>query len=106
MAALLKFLVLLAIFLLASKANAFKSLGPVAGGQVREIHLIQLQQSMSNTTNEPSCKPIRKLTNDQTTNQVRSSSTFITSYTFEAVNCVSHVHVKDTVNNQANTSQC
>jgi hypothetical protein len=32
----LKFLVLLAIFLLASNANAFTSLSPVAGNQVQE----------------------------------------------------------------------
>jgi hypothetical protein len=60
MAALSKFLVLLAIFLLASNANAFTSLNPVAGSQVQEICLIQLQQPMSYPTNEPSCKPIRK----------------------------------------------
>jgi hypothetical protein len=40
MPALLKFLVLLAIFLLASNANAFTNLSPVAGSQVKENHLI------------------------------------------------------------------
>jgi hypothetical protein len=40
MPALLKFLVLLAIFLLASNANAFTRLSPVAGSQVQENHLI------------------------------------------------------------------
>jgi hypothetical protein len=40
MPALLKFLVLLAIFLSASNANAFTSLSPVAGSQVQENHLI------------------------------------------------------------------
>jgi hypothetical protein len=60
MTALSKFLVLLALILLASNANAFTSLSPVAGSQVQEIHLIQLQQPMSYLTNEPSCKPIRK----------------------------------------------
>jgi hypothetical protein len=40
MLALLKFLVLLAIFLLASNANAFTSLSPIAGSLVQENHLI------------------------------------------------------------------
>jgi hypothetical protein len=62
MTALSKFLVLLALFLLASNANAFTSLSPVDGSQVQETHLIQLQQPMSCPTNEPSHKPIRKLT--------------------------------------------
>jgi hypothetical protein len=60
MPALLKFVVLLAIFLLASNTNAFTSLSPVAGSQVQDIHLIQLQQPMSNPINEPSHKPICK----------------------------------------------
>jgi hypothetical protein len=64
MIALPKFLVLLALFLLASHANAFTSLSSVAGDQVWVIHLIQLQQPMSNPTNEPSREPIRKPTND------------------------------------------
>jgi hypothetical protein len=62
MTALSKFLVLLALFLSASNANAFTSLRPVARSQVQEIHLIQLQQPMSYPTNEPSRKPIRKPT--------------------------------------------
>jgi hypothetical protein len=41
MMALLKILVLLAIFLLASNANAFTSLSPVAGSQIQENHLIR-----------------------------------------------------------------
>jgi hypothetical protein len=56
--ALSKFLVLLAIFLLANHANAFTSLSLVARNQVRVNYLIQLQQPMSNPTNEPSCEPI------------------------------------------------
>jgi hypothetical protein len=79
MTALSKFLVLLAIFLLANNANAFISLSPVAGNQVRVIHLIQLQQPMSDQTNEPSQKPICKPTNNQTTNEVQPSSTANTS---------------------------
>jgi hypothetical protein len=70
MTALSKFLVLLALFLLASHANAFTSLSLVAGDQVWVIHLIQLQQPMSNPTNEPSCEPLCKPTNDQLTNEV------------------------------------
>jgi hypothetical protein len=62
MPALLKFLVLLAIILSASHSNAFVSLSPVAGNQVRVNHLIRLQQSMSNSTNEPSREPISEPT--------------------------------------------
>jgi hypothetical protein len=58
--ALLKFLVLIAIFLLASNANAFTSLSPVAGNQVREKHWFQFEEPMNNPMNEPSWKPIRK----------------------------------------------
>jgi hypothetical protein len=60
---------------------------------------------MSNPTNEPSSKTVCKPTNDQTTNEVKPSSTSNTSYTFEAVNGMSHVQVKYIVNNQADTSQ-
>jgi hypothetical protein len=60
MTALSKFLVLLAHFLLTSHANALSS---VAENQVGVIHLIQLQQPMSNPTNkpshEPTCEPIK-----------------------------------------------
>ncbi len=58
MTALSKYLVLLALFLSASHANA---LSLVAGNQVRVIHLIWLHQPMSNPKNEPSCKPIHEL---------------------------------------------
>jgi hypothetical protein len=64
MTALLKFLVLLALFLLASHANVFTSLSSVAGNQIRVNHLIRLQQPMSNLASEPSCKPICKLPNN------------------------------------------
>jgi hypothetical protein len=60
---------------------------------------------MSNPRNEPGSKTIRKPTNDQTTDEVRPSSTSNTSYTFEAVNGMTHVHAKDIVNNQADASQ-
>jgi hypothetical protein len=57
-----KFLVLLALFLSASHANAFTSLSSVAGNQVPVNYLIQLQQPMRDPMNEPSHKPIRKPT--------------------------------------------
>ena len=60
--ALLKFLVPLAIFLSANNANAFKSLSSLAGNHVRVNHLIQLQQPMSDSTNESSREPIHKPT--------------------------------------------
>jgi len=44
MPALLKFLVLLAIFLSASYAHAFTSLSPVAGNQARANHLIRFEE--------------------------------------------------------------
>ena len=62
MPALLKFLVLLALVLLASHANEFTSFSSVAGYQVRINHLTQLQQPISHPTNEPSREPICKLT--------------------------------------------
>jgi hypothetical protein len=43
MAAFAKLLVLIGIFLLASNANAFTSLSPVFGKQVRVNHLIDLR---------------------------------------------------------------
>jgi hypothetical protein len=69
MAALSKFLVLLAIFFSASYANAFASLSPVARNQVWVNHLIPFQESMSKSTNEPSCELICKPTNDQINDQ-------------------------------------
>jgi hypothetical protein len=105
MLALLKNLVLFALFLLASHANALTSLSSVAGDQDWVIYLIQLQKPMSNPTNESSSEPIRKPTNDQRTNEVKPSSTSNTLYTFEAVNGVSHVQVKFIENNQADASQ-
>ena len=76
MTALSKFLVLLALFLLASHANAFTSLSPVAESQDQENHLIWFEESMSTARNEPSSKLTLKLKGINT------------SYTFEAVNGV------------------
>ena len=68
MPALLKFLVLLAIFLSASHSNAFVSLSLAAGNQVRVNHLTRLQQPISHPTNEPSrepiCEPTKRLGQD------------------------------------------
>jgi hypothetical protein len=58
--ALLKFLVLLAIFLLASNANAFISLSPVAGNQVQENQCFQLVEPMSKPTNKQTGEPTKK----------------------------------------------
>jgi hypothetical protein len=69
MTAFSKFLVLLAIFLSASYANAIASLSPVAGNQVLVNHLIQFEESMSKPTNEQSSEPICKPTNDQINDQ-------------------------------------
>ncbi len=60
MPALLKFLVLIAIFLLASHANAFISLSPVAGNQVQVKQWIQFVEPMSKPTNEPTGEPTKK----------------------------------------------
>ncbi len=60
MPALSKFLVLLAIFLLARHANAFTCLSPIARNQVRENHVIQFEEPLSDPTNEPRCEPNRK----------------------------------------------
>jgi hypothetical protein len=62
MPALLKFLMLLAIFLSASHSNAFISLSSVAGNQVWVNHVTRLQQPMSDPMNEPSREPINEPT--------------------------------------------
>ncbi len=62
--ALLKFLVLIAIFLLASNANVFTSLNPVAGNQVQKKQWFQFEEPMNDPTNEPSCKPMSKPMNE------------------------------------------
>jgi hypothetical protein len=52
-----KLLVLIAIFLSASNANAFTSLSPVAGNQVQKNLWFQFVDSMSKPTNEPTGEP-------------------------------------------------
>ncbi len=115
MPALLKILVLLAIFLSASNVNAFTSLSPVAGSQVQKNHLIRFEKLMSKPTNEPSSKPIRKLNGINTSQtfeavnginakQFEAVNGINTSYTFEAVNGVNDKQF-ETVNG-INTSWC
>jgi hypothetical protein len=69
MTALSKFLVLLAIFLLAKLGDAFINLSSAAGYLVRVNHLIQFVESMRKPTNEPSIEPACKPTNDQMNDQ-------------------------------------
>jgi hypothetical protein len=61
MPGLLNFLVLLAIFLLASNANAFTSLSPVAGNQVQENQWFQFFEPMSKPTNKPTREPTKRM---------------------------------------------
>jgi hypothetical protein len=65
MTALSKFLVLLALFLLASHANAFTSLSSAARTQVRINHVIQLDEPMSKPKKIPTRESMCKPTNDQ-----------------------------------------
>jgi hypothetical protein len=53
----MQWLVLIAIFLLASHANAFTSMSPVARNQIQEKNWFQFEEPMNDPTNEPSCKP-------------------------------------------------
>jgi hypothetical protein len=61
MPALLNFLVLLAIFLLASNANAFISLSPVAGNQVQENQWYYFVEPMSKPTNKTTHEPTKQM---------------------------------------------
>jgi hypothetical protein len=83
MLALLKILVLLAIFLLASNANAFTSLSPVAGSQVQENHFKQFE-----TVNGISTSYSFEAVNGVNAKQIEAVNGINTSYTFEAVNGV------------------
>jgi hypothetical protein len=64
MTAFAKLLVLIAIFLLASNANAFTSLCPVSGKQVRVNHLIEFEVPMNKPTCKSTCKPTNDLSID------------------------------------------
>ncbi len=59
MAAFAKLLVLIAIFLSASNANAFTGLSPVAGNQVQENNWFQFVEPISKPTNEPTGEPTK-----------------------------------------------
>ena len=99
MTALLKVLVLLAIFLSASFGSAFMN-------HARLNYLIRFDASKSNPTIKPSHVPNSEPTNDRmtTNNQMAfghnelfkliKTNSNITSYTFEAVNGVNHDHDK------------
>jgi hypothetical protein len=71
MAVFAKLLVLIAIFLSASNANAFTSLSSVAGTQVWINHVIRLEEPMSKPTSEPTRKPTTDQMNDQTTKRLK-----------------------------------
>ncbi len=69
MTAFSKFLVLIAIFLSASHANAFTSMSPVAGNQVQEKHWFQFEEPMNDPTKIPTCEPMSEPTTDQMNDQ-------------------------------------
>jgi hypothetical protein len=60
MTALSKFLVLLAIFLLAISGDAFMNLSSAAGNLVPVNHWIQFVEPMSKPMNEPNVKPTKQ----------------------------------------------
>ncbi len=60
MTALSKFLVFLAIFLLARSEDALMNLSSAAGNLVLVIHLIQFVEPMSKPTNEPTGEPTKR----------------------------------------------
>ena len=80
---LLKILVLLAIFLLASNANAFTSLSPVAGSQVQKNHFKQFE-----AVNGINTSYTFEAVNGVNAKQFEAVNGINTSYTFEAVNGV------------------
>jgi hypothetical protein len=121
MTALSKFLVLLVIFLLANSGDAFMNLNSAARNLVLVNHWIQFVEPMSKPTNEPTVKPTKRteLPNiliskrgkysllEKQDAELPSKITVLithfssnTSYTFEAVHGMSHVHVKYIVTKQ------
>ncbi len=60
MAAFAKILVLIAIYLLASNANAFTSLSPLAENQVHENHWFRFLEPLRKPTNKPTGEPTKK----------------------------------------------
>jgi hypothetical protein len=126
MAALSKFLVLLAIFLSANSGDAFMNLSSAAGNLVLVNHWIRFVEPMSKPTNKPTGELTKQteLPNILTSKQGKYSLlekkqdaelpskisvlitqfTSDTSYTFEAVHGVSHVHVKYIVTSRVTIS--
>ena len=96
MTALSKFLVLLAIFLLANLGDAFINLSSAAGNLVRVNHLIRLQQPMSDPTNEPSCIPTGEPTKRTELPSILSTKSKLI-FTFEKMNgsCQQLTHAAD-----------
>ncbi len=112
MPALPKFLVLLAIFLLARSGNALMNLSSAAGDLVPVNHLIRFVKPMSKPTNVSTVEPTKRTTSKQgkysllekqdaelpsTITVSITQFTSDTSYAFEAVHGVSHAHVKHIV---------
>ncbi len=57
------------LVLIASHANAFTSMSPVAGNQVQEKHWFQFEEPMNDPTKIPTCEPLCKPTTDQMNDQ-------------------------------------
>jgi hypothetical protein len=74
MTALSKFLVLLAIFLLANLGDAFINLSSAPGNFVRVNHWIRFVESMSKPANEPSREPTCHPTNDRMNGQTSNKT--------------------------------
>ncbi len=125
MTALSKFLVLLAIFLSANLGEAVMNLSSAAGNLVPVNHWIRFVEPMSKSTKELTGKPTKRielpniLTSKWGKNslpkkqdaELPSKITVLiiqfssnTSYAFEAVHGVSHVHVKYIVTGQVTFS--
>ncbi len=125
MTALSKFLVLLAIFLSANSGDAYMNLSSAAENLVPVNYSIWFVEPMSKPTNKPTVEPTKwtELPNILTSKRGKYSLSekqdaelpskitvsitqfsSDTSYTFEAVHGVSHVHVKYIVTKQVTFS--
>jgi hypothetical protein len=75
MTAFTKLLGLIAFLFLASHANAFTSMSPVAGNQVQEKHWFQFEEPMNDPTiiptREQTCKPTTDQMNDHRTKRLK-----------------------------------
>jgi hypothetical protein len=125
MTALSKFLVLLAISLLANSGDVFMNLSSANGNLVLVNHWIRFVEQMSKPTNKPTGEPTKQseqpniLTSKQgkyslsekqdaeLPSKITVSTTQFTSdtsYRFEAVHGASHAHVKYIVTGRATIS--